>query len=275
MAFNPRLNLWQKILTVIGIVLLFGGFAALLFGEFSTSTGSAGLIHRGISGAGIMADGLGIICYIVIFVADIWNTRPRDAAERRTALAYGIRELRVVGLNLVIYGGCTLLALGTFAGLDGATPRHLIGATIIIVVCIAAIVLYRRYRKKHPFAYEYVPSRALLLFMFAIAVFMLFAGVSTTAEALADAIAGPKTVACQLSDFNEDEPSGRYRSFQATNLDLEFIDESGEIVSVSIKEQDRAVLSQIVDTGGNCYLTYYPHTKIFVQAQPLSSTPYL
>lgn len=71
-----------------------------------------------------------------------------------------------------------------------------------------------------------------------------------------------------LNGFKEQRPSGRGAAFNATDLVIDFTTGVGnKHVYVSIKEQDRAVLQQIVDTGGFVRLTYYPRTNVFVRAE--------
>ena len=53
MAFlRPDLVLAEKALAIGGLVALFGGFAALIYGEFAPSVGFQGLVDQGIGGAG-------------------------------------------------------------------------------------------------------------------------------------------------------------------------------------------------------------------------------
>ena len=88
------------------------------------------------------------------------------------------------------------------------------------------------------------------------------------ADAIADAAEGPSEEACMLNGFKEQRPSGRGAAFNATDLVIDFTTGVGnEHVYVSIKEQDRAVLQQIVDAGGFVILTYYPRTNVFVRAE--------
>ena len=59
-VFRAGLSTWQKVVAILGLVLLFGGFAAVLVSEFGTSVGSVGLTNHIAGTAGFLAFGLGL-----------------------------------------------------------------------------------------------------------------------------------------------------------------------------------------------------------------------
>ena len=70
---RPDLTMVGKALVIIGLVALFGGFAALLYGEFAPSVGYQGVLDRGIGSAGILAMGLGVLCFVPLVARDPWH----------------------------------------------------------------------------------------------------------------------------------------------------------------------------------------------------------
>lgn len=261
---RPDFALTEKLLAIGGLVALFGGFGALMVGEFAPSVGFQGLVDRGIGGGGLLAMGIGVLCFVPLILRDPWRARPRTAEGRRELAREATLEAAVVALNLVCYAGTTIFALGALTALDRAP----FAAGAAIALCIAAFALYRRHRKKHRRSYELVKPLGIVAFMLAFAAFAGAFGALRASDAVADAIEGPREQRCLLSDFEEQRPSGRYASARSADLVVEFVAENDETVRVSIKEQDREALRQIVDAGGVARLAYYPRTEVFVSARP-------
>lgn len=261
---RPDLTMVGKALVIIGLVALFGGFAALLYGEFAPSVGYQGVLDRGIGSAGILAMGLGVLCFVPLVARDPWQAATRSAESPEALLRAAAKELGVVALNLVCYVGAALVALGALTALDRAP----IAAGLVMIACIVALVLYRRHRKRHPRSYNLTKPLGIVLFMLAFGFAAGAFGTLQTSSALADALEGPREQVCVLSDFDEQRPTGRYSSLRAADLVIDFTDESGQTVRVAIKEQDRAALGQIAEAGSVVRLAYYPRTNVFVSARP-------
>lgn len=259
-VFRAGLSTWQKVVAILGLVLLFGGFAAVLVSEFGTSVGSAGLANHIAGTAGFLAFGLGLLGYTAIFTADAWRTRPNNAEEWKYELRDGVREFGIVILNIVFYGGTVFIALGALSVADSV----LAPALIIIAVCIAVFVLYRRWRKRHPRTYVRARWTGLMLFMAGLGVVACAAGALETTKGMADALAGSRTAVCAFTGFDEHRPTGRYSALATTDLAVELTDADGSIVNITVKEQDREALRPLVDAGGVARVAYYPRTGILV-----------
>lgn len=266
MAFlRPDLVLAEKALAIGGLVALFGGFAALIYGEFAPSVGFQGLVDQGIGGAGFLAMGAGVLCFVPLVARDPWRARPRTSEGRRMARRKAAREACIIALNLVCYVGTALVALGALTALDRAP----IAAGATFVLCIATFLLYRRHRKRNRQTYELIKPIGIVLVMLAFSAAAATAGGLQASRAAADTLEGPRKQTCVLSGFDEHRPTGRFASLSTAELVVEFIGEDGQSVRLSIKEQDRAVLRQIVDANGIARITYYPRTGVFVDAEPL------
>ncbi|ROT88252.1 hypothetical protein [Gordonibacter urolithinfaciens] len=257
-------SLAEKAFAVVGAVALFGGFGALMYGEFAPSVGIQGLVDRGIGGIGFLAMGIGVLCFVPPVLHDPWRARPRTAEGRRALARETARQAGVVVLNLVCYAGTTIFALGALTAL-GRAP---LAAGAAIALCVAVFALYRRHRQKHRCTYGVVKPFGIVAFMLAFGAAAGAFGALRASDAVADAIEGPREQRCLLSDFEEQRPSGRYASARSADLVVEFVAEDGETVRVSVKEQDRDALRQIADAGDAVRLAYYPRTEVFVSARP-------
>lgn len=253
-----------KALVIAGIALLFGGFAVLMYGEFSPSIGLQGVIDYGIRALGFVAMGVGVACFVPVILRDPWRSRPRTEEGWRTLRGEAAREAGVIALNLVCYVGAGLVALGALTAL-GRAP---VAAGITMLISLAVLVRYRWHRWKHRCTYDHLKPFGIVLIMLAFGLVAGIIGGMQAADAIADAAEGPSEEACMLNGFKEQRPSGRGAAFNATDLVIDFTTGVGnKHVYVSIKEQDRAVLQQIVDAGGFVRLTYYPRTNVFVRAE--------
>ena len=262
---RPDFTWGWKALVVTGIIALFGGFVVLVCAEFSPSVGFQGVVDYGIRAAGLVSMGVGVLCFMPVVVRDPWLCRPCTEERRRARRLDVAQEAGVVALNLGIYVGVGLLALGALTAI-GRAP---IPAGIAIVLCLAVLARYRWYRVKHRCSYDYFkPLGTLLLMLVFVAAAGAIGGMQAF-DAVADATEGPREEMCKLRGFDERRPLGRYAAFNATDLVIDFTDIYGQHVRVSIKEHDRAALQQILDTGGNAFLTYYPRTGVFVSARSL------
>ena len=150
------------------------------------------------------------------------------------------------------YVGAGLVALGALTAL-GRAP---VAAGITMLISLAVLVRYRWHRWKHRCTYDHFKPFGIVLIMLAFGLVAGIIGGMQAADAIADAAEGPSEEACMLNGFKEQRPSGRGAAFNATVH-----------VYVSIKELDRAVLQQMVDTGVFVRPTYYPRTNVFVRAE--------
>lgn len=231
------------------------------YGEFSTSVGVEGVVNHGIGGVGFL---LFALCIIVFFGMLASNSKALVPRTREDMLLIG-HECGVLVLNLVFYGGTAFVALAALTALD----RSIVMPLVVIALCIGLFVLYRRHRKRNKMVYAYASQVGLLLFLLALFGFGLFAGTTIVSESATDLIRGPQTISGIVSDVEKDRPTGRYSAFSATTIELDFETLEGKTVHVSIKQQDKQALQQIVDTEGYARVTFYPETQVFVSAQSL------
>lgn len=255
---------------LVGAVLLFVSLAAVLFGIQATSVGEEGLRNHGILGAGFACLAAAMLAFAVILASDAWADRPRDAEAVRSCTVAFLAETGKLGASILVYGGGALLALGVLSSFDGVDSVP--GAAFrlaVMAAAIAAIVAWRRRNKSHPRTYDAIGPIWLIAFLFGMAALGAFAGATVLSEYVSDRASGPQTTLCRLSDVDENRPSGRYRFLSPTTLDMEFTSlDDGRTHRVSVSVRDKEALSAIVDSGGVCYLAYYPATRIFVSAEP-------
>lgn len=256
--FRAGLSTWQKAVVVAALVLLFGGFAAMVAGEFGTSVGSAGLANRAAANAGVFAMGLAMLGFTAVFAAGDWRARPRSLEAWKQEAREGTRELGAALINIIGYGGTVLLALGALTVVDSVP----VASVVIILVCIAGFVALRRWRKRHPRTYPRANGAAMFLFMVGFGCVACTVGAFEGAKAAADALEGPRTALCAIVSFEEQRPTGRYRALSTTDLALELADDEGRTVHISVKEQDREALRPLVEASGVAHTTFYPRTGI-------------
>lgn len=257
--FRAGLSTWQKAVVVAALVLLFGGFAAMVAGEFGTSVGSAGLANRAAANAGVFAMGLAMLGFTAVFAAGDWRARPRSLEAWKQEAREGTRELGATLINIIGYGGTVLLALGALTVVDSVP----VASVIIVLVCIAGFVALRRWRKRHPRTYPRANGAAMFLFMVGFGCVACIVGALEEAKVVADMLEGPRTALCTIVSFEEQRPT-RYRALSTTNLALELADDEGRTVYISVKEQDREALRLLAEADGVARTTFYPRTGILV-----------
>ena len=259
-VFRAGLSTWQKVVVVVGLVLLFGGFAALMVGQFGTSVGNAGLANRAAANAGFFATGISLLGFAAVFIAGDWRARPRSLEAWKREAREGARELGATLVNIIGYGGTVLLALGALSVADSVP----VASVAIILVCIAGFVALRRWRKRHPRTYHRASGAAMFLFMVGFGGVACTAGAFEEANVVADALEGPRTALCAVTGFEEQRPTGRHRALSTTDLALELTDSEGCTIYLTVKEQDREALRPLVEANGIARTTFYPRTGILV-----------
>ncbi len=261
---NPSFSTWQKACAVIGALMLFLGFGALVYSEFSTSVGFQGVVNHGISGISFGVMGLSFCLFTILLGFAAIESITEDPANQQSSARDVFRELGVIALNGVCYLGVPIFALGSFVALDTAT----VPAAIAIALCVMAFVLYRRHRKRHKMEYRFFKPFGVVLFLAAFVIATAVMSVIISSEAIVDALSGPRTANGSLVDLEEDRPRGRGSFARAATVNLKFAS-SEEVVSLSVKKQDAATLQQFIDAGSYARLTYYPRTGVFVSVEPL------
>lgn len=267
-VFRAGLSTWQKVVVLVGLVLLFGGFGALMVGQFGTSVGNAGLANRAAANAGFLAMGLALLGYAVVFLAGDWRVRPRGLEAWKQELREGAREFGAALINVIGYGGTVIVALGALSVADSVP----VVSVVVILACVAGFVALRLWRRRHPRAYPRAWGVAMFLFMVGFGSVACVAGALEEAKVVADALEGPRTTLCAMTGFEEQHPSGRYRALSTTDLALELTDSEGHTIFLTVKEQDREALRPLAEAGGRARTTYYPHTGILVAFEPAPDT---
>ena len=261
---------WQRIVLVVAAVGTLVSFALILGGEWGPSVGLAGLLSRLGFAAGFFAFAVAIGCFFVVFAVDLRRTRRVEAREGRLDRWLWLRELGVIALNILVYGGAFILAMGGLSSLDGAGAGQVATVAAAWVLCVVGVVLYRRHRKRRRVAYDEAGPVLLTAFLAALCALGLFVGVDAGGGALVDLVRGPQVELCALVDVREDKPSGRYRALSPTVLACEFVTASGESVRVDVAQQDATALQSTVDAaqaGKAVLVTYYPHSRTLVSAE--------
>lgn len=171
-------------------------------------------------------------------------------------------------LNLVIYGGGAIVALGAFTSLDGATSfAHIALAVAVCAACVAAIVLWRRHRVKSGVRFAMLSNVGVPVLLLALALVGIVPGAIVGSQVASDLVAGPRTDVCTIQEFDEYHPTGRLAGFRQDTFSLTFVTQDGSEARVSVAESDRAALIGVTEVGSEALITYYPHSGVLVSAQ--------
>ncbi len=270
-TIGPDIGGWRRVVLAIVAVSVFAAIGLVLYGEWATSVGFAGLMSRLSTAGGFIVFGVALAGVFAVFASDFARERigtrgPQERAQRRRA---ALRKVGVVALNVLVYGGTAVLALGGLASLDGAGFDRVAFVIALWAVCVVTLVLYRRHRKRHRVSYDGTGALALCAFCLLLACLGFFGGWSLGGEAVVDLVRGPLTEVCTLADVSEDAPSGRYQALQQTVVQVEFAAADGRTVRVVVAKTDANELASVADAGGVVRLTYYPRTNVFVSAEPI------
>lgn len=260
----------EKAWLIVACVCILTGAVLFIYGEQATGVGFAGIVTKLVGGVGMVAFSIGVLIVGICFAKWIvvgWKAR--TPSERTITLKALGKQLVVVAINILVYGGCFILCLGGIAALDNASAGTFLVALIIWAGCIAIFVLYRHYRKKHATSYKLIGDVALTAFLLAFAVFILFA--FTRAEipnAVQDILEGPETADVLLVEADIDYATGRYRAFVQDQHVLTFYTPNEERIVLLVPEKDVAAAQVINKYGNFVHLTYYPRTQVFCEAAP-------
>ena len=260
----------EKAWLIVACVCILGGAAFFIYGEQATGVGFAGIITKLAGCIGMVAFSVGVLIVGICFAKWIVVTyRALTPAERTITLKALGKQLAVVAVNILVYGGCFILILGGIAALDNASIGTVLVAFVIWAGCIAIFVLYRRYRKKHKMSYKFIGDIALTAFLLAFAVFMLFAFTHTEIpNAVQDMLEGPKTADVLLVEADIDYATARYRALVQDQHVLTFYTSNEERIVLIVPEKDVAAAQVINEYGNFVHLTYYPRSQVFCEATP-------
>lgn len=254
---------------VVSLVVLFSSFALMAVGEWGPSIGMAGLLCNLCMASAFLLFAVAIAGFVLLLVESARSSRS-GAKEDFSAVALKLAHetLRFL-VAAIVYGGSVFIALGVLVAFgDDASPEKLPVAFAVWAVCIGAVVLYRRYRKRHPVKYEMLSSVAISLLVVLFMLGALFVGAVSARETLVDLLQGPKTELCWLAEVDEERATGRYSGFRQDTIELTFETLDERSIFIEVAESDRPGLSDIVAAEGVVWLTYFPESGVFVSAEP-------
>lgn len=260
----------EKLALVISCIAILGGAALYFYGEQATGIGWPGLVNKLIGDFGMAVFSIGTcitgLCFVKWIVISFKALKPQDRAITLQRFA---KQLLVVVVNILVYGGCIILCLGGLAALDGASFGTLGVVFVVWAACITIFVCYRRYRKKHKVSYDIVKYVAIAAFLlgFGAIMFWVFAQ-SEAPNALQDLAEGPQTADVLLVEADIDYASARYRAWLQDQHILTFATANDERIVLKVPEKDVAAAQVINKYGNFVHLTYYPRSQIFCEATP-------
>lgn len=268
---------FNKPVTVVALILTLGGLALFMYALLSTSIGYSGLINHGLLGLGLLCAGVGLLLFSGVLTWDAIKGLATDNEPlSQTALTF-TKEVGTLALNIACMGVALLfLAVGLIGLFDHAEDiSHVVIYAIISGASVAAGIGFLVWRHRHPHPLPRLGTLAMLLFMCVLGIGFALSGALYASETAHDLASGPRSAACYLSGYEASEPTGRYRALSPTTFNLEFTDEHGQPAQITISEQDRETLGEIItvlEAGYPHILTYYPETRIYVSLENGTAT---
>lgn len=250
------------------LLLLVGGAVAFFCGEWGPGVGTPGVISKIVSSCGIGVFGCSLLLLGAMFlVSYLRQFRHQSSEEKRAALKKLGHQTAIACLNVVIYGGIFIVAMGGIAALDAGSLATTVVVLIVWGGCIAGFVFYRRYRKAHATRYDLFSSVALTLFLLLLGAGMLVGSLFGTDGAVRDLEQGPSQADVFLVDAKIDYPYWKYaRIIQADHV-LTFFTADEERIVLEVPENDVESAMVINEQGNFVHLVYYPNTQIFCSAE--------
>ena len=253
----------DRAIIVAGTALLIVGFLGILIGEFGCSVGRIGVLCWIAGSLGIFFAGLCLLCFAVF----MFRHMVRKAAGQRILTKENVRgaavELGVIFLNVLIYGGCAIIALGALTAMDSAPFI----ALPVIAFAILGFASYRIYRKRHPFPYEYTSKAWVVVVLAILGIFMVPIGMANATSGIADLAEGPQTAVVELLDLDVNRPTGRYAGIRTTDYIARFGFGSKRDFTLIVKAQDKEALMPLTETRGLVTVTYYPNSQRLVRIE--------
>ncbi|MDO4442387.1 MAG: hypothetical protein Q4B69_00735 [Slackia sp.] len=180
------------------------------------------------------------------------------------------REVACFAVACIAYAGSAFVALGAIVafGKGEPTPARLFKLVAVLAVCVGVVVSYRLYRKKHPASYDMLGGAGIAALFVLLVIGSLAIGVIQSKDALIDLMRGPQTELCWLAEVEEDRATGRYGGFSQNTLEMTFKTLDDRAIHISVAENDRSGLADIVEAEGVVWLTYFPESGVFLSAEP-------
>ncbi len=258
----------DKVLVATGGVCILGSFACIMYGEWGTGVGLAGLISNFVESLGFAIFAIGLLLIGAWILLDARRAFVAlSPAKRKEELKQTCLQIANVLLSVLVYGTIFVLCMGGVAALDNAHAGTLFVVVLTWALCIAGFVGFRKFRKKHPLKHDLASGFFLSLFMLFISILALTVSLSMGIPAsVHDLISGPKTAHAALVDVSYYTPTGRYRAFTQSHVTLTFITPDDERIVLLVPENDSDSAAKINDLGNYVQLTYYPETQIYCDA---------
>lgn len=260
----------KKVLGVVTLVVLFAAFGILFAGEWAPSIGYMGLARYLCMAAGFVLFALSFVGFAIMLVVASQERKGGAGAGFAATAARFAREVGRFAVACIAYAGSAFVALGVIVAFgEGApTPVRLLKLVAVLAVCIGVAVSYRLYRKKHPVSYDMLGSAGIAVLFVLLTIGSLAIGVIQSKDALIDLMRGPQTELCWLAEVEEDHATGRYRGFSQDTLEMTFKTLDDRPIHISVAENDRPGLADVVSAEGVVWLTYFPESGVYVSAKP-------
>ncbi|MDO4590182.1 MAG: hypothetical protein Q4B35_02125 [Slackia sp.] len=260
----------KKVVAIVAAVVLCVAFALLMVGEWMPSIGYVGLLRPLCSAAGFVLFGISFVCVALMMAASSHQRKAGARVDFGATVVKLVREALRFAVSCAAYVGSAFVALAVIVAFgEGApTPDRLLKLVVVLAACVGVAVLYRRYRKKHPVSYDMLGAAGIVA-LFALLTLGAFAvGASLAKDVVADALHGPRTELCWLAEVDENRATGRYSSLSQDKIDMTFKTFDEREIHISVAENDRPGLSDIVDAEGVVWLTYFPESGVYLSAEP-------
>lgn len=260
----------KKVVGIVTAVALFSAFAILLAGEWAPSIGYVGLVRYLCMAAGFVLFGFSFVGAAALMVMASQERKDEARVGFGAAAAKLAREVVRFAIACVAYVGSAFVVLAVIVAFgEGApTPERLLKLLVVVAACVGVVVSYRLYRKKHPVSYDML-GKAGIAALFVLLMFGSFAiGIIQAKDAAVDLLRGPQTELCWLAEVEEDRATGRYRGLSQDTVEMTFKTPDEREIHISVAENDRPGLSDVVDAEGVVWLTYFPESGVYVSAKP-------
>lgn len=260
----------KKVVGIVTAVALFSAFAILLAGEWAPSIGYVGLVRYLCMAAGFVLFGFSFVGAAALMVMASQERKDEARVGFGAAAAKLAREVVRFAIACVAYVGSAFVVLSVIVAFgEGApTPERLLKLLVVVAACVGVVVSYRLYRKKHPVSYDML-GKAGIAALFVLLMFGSFAiGIIQAKDAAVDLLRGPQTELCWLAEVEEDRATGRYRGLSQDTIEMTFKTLDEREIHISVAENDRPGLSDVVDAEGVVWLTYFPESGVYVSAKP-------
>lgn len=253
----------MRIAILVAAALLLGGAIAYFCGEWGPGIGEAGVVSILVSACGLALFGISLVLLGAIFatsyIRQFSNLIPQEKHDILEKLGH---QTLTACLNVLVYGGIFIVAMGGIAALDAGNVATTIVVIAVWACCIAAFVLYRRYRKSHKAHYDLFSSAAIPLFLFLFGLCMLVVPIFNAGGVIQDLKNGPSQADVFLVDAKIDYPYWKYGHIIQADHVLTFFTADEERIVLVVPENDVDSAKVINDQGNFVHLTYYPNTQV-------------